>query len=344
MSTIEITLGTGLHHLPLEFPLEHGGALHSGLLAYERSGPADAPLIVVQGGISAGRHVTATPDDPTPGWWQALVGPERAIDTNRFQILGTDWLGGIGASSGPPQPRPTETESFPIVTSHDQARALLALLDALGIECVDRFVGASYGGMVALAFAALAPTRVQGVTAISAAHESHPRASAWRSVQRRIVELGARHGEGSEALELARGLALTTYRSRRELAERFGAAPKVSEGRARFAVEGYLEARGRDFAARFSPEAFLSLSLAIDLHRVDPGRITTPVTLVAASSDELVPVEQIHDLAARLGGPVRLIEIETRYGHDAFLKEVDTIGAVLRSDLAPISDRSEVTR
>jgi len=332
MSAVEITAGTGLHHLPVEFPLEHGGALRSGLLAFELTGPADGPLVVVQGGISAGRHVTSTELDPTPGWWESLVGSERAIDTDRCRVLATDWLGGIGASSGPGRSAEAQ-EDFPIVSSHDQARALLALLDDLGIERVDRFVGASYGGMVALAFAALAPNRVRGVTAISAAHESHPRASAWRSVQRRIVELGARHGEGAEALELARGLALTTYRSRRELAERFAAPPTVLEGRARFAVEGYLEARGRDFAARFTPEAFLALSLAIDLHRVEPERITTPVTLVAATSDELVPVEQIRDLGTRLAGPVRLIEIETRYGHDAFLKEDDTIGAIVRSDL-----------
>lgn len=343
MSAVGITEGTGLHHLPLDFPLEHGGALRSGLLAFERTGPADRPLVVVQGGISAGRHVTATPLDPTPGWWQGLVGPERAIDTDRFQVLATDWLGGIGASSGPgrsaasPEGFPINPEGFPIVSSHDQARALLALLDELGIETIDRFVGASYGGMVGLAFAALAPERLRGLTAISAAHESHPRASAWRSVQRRIVELGARHGEGKEALELARGLALTTYRSRRELADRFGAPPSVESGRARFAVEGYLEARGRDFAARFSPEAFLALSLAIDLHRVEPERIVTPTTLVAATSDELVPVEQIRDLAARIAAPVRLIEIETRYGHDAFLKEEETIGAIVRSDLSEVA-------
>ncbi|MEP7008837.1 MAG: homoserine O-succinyltransferase [Acidobacteriota bacterium] len=336
MSAVEITAGTGLYHLPLEFPLEHGGALRSGLLAFELTGPPDAPLVVVQGGISAGRHVTATSLDPSPGWWQGVVGPERAIDTDRCRVLSTDWLGGIGASSGPARGADSSSE-FPIVSSQDQARALLALLDDLGIETIDRFVGASYGGMVGLAFAALTPKRLRGVTAISAAHESHPHASAWRSIQRRIVELGSRHGEGPEALELARGLALTTYRSRRELAERFTDPPTVLEGRARFAVESYLEARGRDFASRFFPEAFLSLSLAIDLHRVEPEKISSPVTLVAATSDELVPVEQIRDLAGRIAGPVRLIEIDTRYGHDAFLKEEETIGAIVRSDLAEVA-------
>lgn len=345
MSAVEITAGTGLHHLPHEFPLEHGGALRAGLLAFELSGPAEAPLVVVQGGISAGRHVTATALDPTPGWWQPQVGAERAIDTDRFRVLSTDWLGGIGASSGPGRAA-HDAGPFPLVSSCDQARALLALLDEQGLETVDRFVGASYGGMVALAFAALAPERVRGITAISAAHESHPRASAWRSVQRRIVELGTRHGEGAAALELARGLALTTYRSRHELAERFADPPSIEAGRARFAVEGYLEARGRDFAGRFSPAAFLSLSLAIDLHRVKPERITTPTTLVAATSDELVPVEQIRELSSRLAGPVRLIEIESRYGHDAFLKEIDTIGAIVRSDLEGLdsTDRKEVAR
>ncbi len=332
MSAVEITAGTGLLFLRPEFALEHGGALRAGLLGFELSGPPDAPVVVVQGGISAGRHATATAADPSPGWWQDLVGPEGAVDTERFRVLSSDWLGGIGASSGPSRSA-APGEPFPLVSSGDQARALLALLDELGIERIERFIGASYGGMVALAFASLAPDRIGGVTAISAAHESHPRSSAWRSVQRRIVELGNRTGAGSEALALARSLALTTYRSREELGNRFAEPARVDEGRARFPVESYLEARGRDFADRFHPAAFLSLSLAIDLHRVEPEGIATPTTLVAATSDELVPIEQIRSLAARLAGPVRLVEIESIYGHDAFLKENETIGAILSSDL-----------
>jgi homoserine O-acetyltransferase len=222
------------------------------------------------------------------------------------------------------------------VTTHDQAEALGGVLDTLGIERVRAIVGASYGGMVALAFAERFGERVEQLVVISAAHESHPMSTGLRSLQRRIVELGLDHGFATEALEVARGIAMTTYRTAREFAERFDNTPTVlGQTEVSFEVERYLANRGANFAARFSPEYFLALSLSSDLHRVDPAAVHTPATLVAAEGDLLVPEEQIRTLARRLAVPSRLVQLSTIFGHDAFLKESATLGDILSSALSP---------
>lgn len=313
--------GCGLFHLP-PLALEHGGGLRDGVLAFELHGPATGPVVLAQGGISGDRDV--------PKWWRGLVGPGAALDTTRVRVLGIDWLGGVGGSSGPCHDEP---QPFPNVTSRDQARATALLLEHLGLEAID-VVGASYGAMVGLALAELAPRRVRRLVAISGADRADPLATAWRSVQRRLVELGQARGCAREAVVLARALAMTTYRSREEFAARFAEGPRDDGGRFRFPVEDYLLARGADWADRFDPRAFVLLSQAIDLHRVEPGRITAAVTLVGVRQDQLVPLGQVQALAAALAGPVRLVELDSVFGHDAFLKETEAIGAVVREALS----------
>lgn len=317
-------------------PLLHGGHLDRPRLAYELSGPAGAPVVLVLGGISSHRHVTATPSDPSPGWWQAMVGPGCAIDTRRFRVLGFDFLGGNGDSTGP-RNQPAFDHGIATV---DQAQAIVRLLDTLRIDRLAAVVGASYGGMVSLALATLYPQRLGCLVAISAGHKSHPRSTAWRSVQRKIVRLAQRSGAASEGLSLARGLAMTTYRSPTELDQRFGhGAPcpprrthDVQDG-FRFAIDDYLEARGADFAECFDPTAFLCLSESLDLHRLEPANIRVPTTLVGVRSDPLVPVGHLRELADILGQRGRLVEIESLYGHDAFLKEIETLGPLVRAEL-----------
>lgn len=292
---------------------------------HELVGPSGAPVVVVLGGISATRHVTAGDRDPSPGWWNDIVGHGRAIDTGEFRVLGVDFLDGGRRSDG----RPRRT-----VTTHDQAANVARVLDDIGVERIHSFVGASYGGMVALAFAERYPDRVDGIVAISAPHEPHPMSTALRALQRRIVELGLETGRVSQALAIARGLAITTYRSTREFGERFDAAPiERSENDATFPVEGYLRHHGERFAARWSAERFLALSLSGDLHRVHPAAITTPTTIVAAEGDAIVPGEQLDALARALGGPTRLIHLPTTRGHDAFLTEPTAVGDIVRTAL-----------
>lgn len=294
-------------------------------LRYELAGAEGAPIVVVLGGISAHRHVVATSENAAPGWWEPVAGAGRALDTRTWRLLGVDFLDGGRACDG----RPAR-----LVTTYDQADALHELLDELEVPRVAAIVGASYGGMVALAFAERYPERVDRIVVISAAHESHPMATGIRAVQRRIVELGLDTGRVREAMTLARALAMTTYRTAGEFAARFDGAPSVAGADATFDVERYLLDRGARFAATYAPERFLALSLSGDLHRVTPEAIATPAVLVAAEGDTLVTESQMRELSARLGAPNRLLRVPTRCGHDAFLAEPRKIGRILTAALA----------
>jgi homoserine O-acetyltransferase len=308
--------------------LHHGGSLTQPLigwrLAAAATSSADTPVIVALGGISAHRCVFDI-SQPRAGWWHEVVGPGLALDTNHVRVLGIDYLGGSGESTGP-----AAGGVFPSLSSYDQAEALCQLLDSLKIERLRAIVGASYGGMVALAFAERYPRRVGQLIVISGADRTHPMATAWRSVQRRIVRFALSCGHAADGLELARALAMATYRSADEFAVRFDGAAQQHEGRFVFPVEEYLFARGRDYAARYRPESFLCLSESIDLHAIDATRVTTPVSLVAVREDQLVPIADMRALAARLPH-ARLHEISSTHGHDAFLKEAAALQPIFSS-------------
>ncbi|MGA2563743.1 MAG: homoserine O-succinyltransferase [Steroidobacteraceae bacterium] len=298
--------------------LRHGGSIQPLRLGWRLAGPAGAPVVLALGGISAHRRVFDV-QQPRAGWWSQLAGPAAALDSNRVRVLGFDYLGASGESSGP-----VAGGTFPSLSSYDQAEALRLLLDHLHIGALRAIVGASYGGMVALAFAERYPERVEQLLIISASERAHPMATAWRSVQRRVVRFALQLGRPAEGLELARALAMASYRSPQEFAARFAQAPRLEQGRFVFPVEEYLLARGRDYAARHLPEAFVCLSESIDLHSVDARRISVPTTAVAVLEDQLVPIADMRALAARLPR-ARLCEISSRYGHDAFLRESGTL-------------------
>lgn len=282
-------------------------------IPWEEHGPADGPAVVVLGGISAGRHLLPTALDPSPGWWPGVIGPGNPLDPARLRLVGLDFL---------------DTGSRGPVTTDDQARAVAAVLDTLGGPDA-RIVGASYGGMVALAFAALFPEKIRRIVVLCAAHRSHPLATAWRSIQRSLVRLGDDTDRADDALVLARGLAMTTYRSAGELESRFDGEAVIAEGWARFPVESYLQARGHDFASRFTSERFLRLSESIDLHVVDPTKVRCPTTVVSFDTDTLVPPWLVDELAGAAAGPCRHLRLRSIYGHDAFLKEDAQLADVL---------------
>jgi homoserine O-acetyltransferase len=322
------TLGTdvleGVFHLPCRLSLHHGGSLEQPLLGWRLAGRADAPIVVALGGISAHRRVFDL-QQPREGWWHEVVGPARPLDTKRVRVLGIDYLGGSGESSAP-----IADGVFPSLSSYDQAQALCRLLDHLQIARLRAIVGASYGGMVALAFGELFAPRVEQLIVISGADRAHPMATAWRSVQRRIVRFAHSCGRSGEGLELARALAMATYRSADEFALRFSGQPRPNDGRFVFPVEDYLFARGRDYAARYRPESFMCLSESIDLHAVDASRVATPTDLVAVREDQLVPIADMRALALKLPC-ARLHELSSPHGHDAFLKEVAALQPVFSS-------------
>ncbi|HSN73433.1 MAG TPA: homoserine O-succinyltransferase [Steroidobacteraceae bacterium] len=320
----------GVLAIPGSFHLHHGGTLEGVHVAWRIAGAASGPVIAVLGGISAGRDVFGTNSSPESGWWPTMVGPGLAVDSERFRILGIDFLGGSGVTTGP---RATDRTPFPSVSSYDQAALLERVLEHLGCDRLHAIVGASYGGMVGLAFAERFPQQVGRLIVVSAADRAHPLATAWRSIERRVVRFGATLGDAAGGLEIARALAMATYRSGAEFEQRFAGEPEWHDERAGFPVEQYLFARGAAYARSYVPEAFVCLSESIDLHQVEPARVTVPTTLVAIIEDQLVPIADMRALAARLGGRVNLVELSSIYGHDAFLKESERLTPVFVSAL-----------
>jgi len=315
-----------------ELPLHFGGNLHDVKVAWRLAGgrTADAPIVAALGGISASRVVFSEAGTGTQGWWNGVVGRGCPVDADQFAILGFDFLGGSGDTTGPR----TGDSHFPSISAFDQAEVLHRLIAHLGARRLHAIVGASYGGMVALAFAERYPDEVGHIVSISAADHTHPMATAWRSVQRAIVKHAAARGEGGEGLKLARALAMATYRSPAEFAARFGGPPARTDHGFRFPVESYLFARGDAYAQRYVPEAFVCLSESIDLHVVDPAKIRVPTTLIGVTEDQLVPIADLRTLRDRVAAACTLTELSSLFGHDAFLKEVDALRPVLAQALS----------
>lgn len=299
-------------------------------IRYAWIGAADGPTVIVQGGISGNRHVTAAHPasvnsysvnaDSAGGWWDAQVGVGKAIDLVRWRVLAIDWLTAddVGASS---------------VSSEDQADALAALMNSLRIERVHAFIGASYGAMVGLAFAARHAHRLDRLVAIAGANRPHPFATAQRAVQRGILRLGIDSGNTQQAVSLARQLGMITYRGHAEFARRFAGGAELHDSRFRLPVESWLEHAGNRFAQHFDAHRYLSLSESIDLHDVDPTHVRVPTTLIGFSSDRLVPLADLCTLQRNLGVAAHLEVIQSDNGHDGFLTEHAKLAPVLREAL-----------
>ena len=278
---------------------------------YEIIGPPGAPVVAVLGGISASRHVASSASDSSPGWWEDVVGPDRAIDTRQFRVICIDYA--------------TNQSRTDPVTTTDQAEALAAALDHAGVRRVQAVVGASYGGMVALAFGVKFPAHAKRLIVISAAHESDPIATALRHLQRRVVALGTAAGRERDGLAIARGIAMTSYLTARHFEERIAGCDRSDSRLVEDRIGNYLKTRGEQFAEQWTPERYNALSLSLDLHQIRPEDVTVPTTVIAISGDRLVPIAQSRELARRLGGPSQLIELDSSFGHDAFLGDSSRI-------------------
>jgi homoserine O-acetyltransferase len=292
-------------------PLRRGG-IAGFKLRYELVGTAGAPLLIVAGGISAGCHVIASYDFPEPGWWQSQA---ASLDPAHHQLLAIDWVGADGQICLPIDPA-------------DQAHAIGDLLDHLGVARAAAFIGASYGAMVGMHFAVRFPERLGGLLSISATDRPHPYASACRALQRKALQLGDKHADYESGVALARAMAILTYRTPEEFAERFDAEPGFRGRLVRGASEDYLDAHGERHARKMHSFAYRRLSESIDLHRIDPADIRVPATFVGVDRDALVPLGDVEALAANVAGST-LHTIQSRYGHDAFLKEEAQVGAII---------------
>ncbi len=310
----------GRLELESPFPLAHGEDLVHAHLGYRLSGRIGAPTVLVMGGISAHRRV-----DGDGGWWSDLAGHDGVLDPGEYSILAFDWLGGCGEST-----RATG-DRFPLIDALDQATALVQLLDWLEVECLHAVIGASYGGQVALQLLRHYPERLGGALVIGAAHRAYPLGVALRGIQRRIVAAGIEFGRPEDAIALARELAMISYRSAEEFAQRFDAPAAATGDRGvRHPVQAYLGHCGAKFARRFGPWPYLRLSQSIDLHSVEPERIAAPFDLVGFRSDLLVPPGELEALAAAAPACRSLTILESRYGHDGFLKEPAQLAPIIQ--------------
>lgn len=301
---IETVLGT--------YALDHGCMLVDDVVRGRVYGNPDGPVIVVMGGISATRFV-CDGGRLDRGWWSRLVRNGGAIDLDRFKVIGYDFAPNQGGLDCPKT-----------ITTTDQARRLKALLDSQGISKVAAMIGSSYGGMCALAFARDYPEALGQLCIIGAAHRPYPIGVGWRGIQRRVVRLGLEAGTPEAGLKLARELAMTTYRTPEEFADRFD-LDAIETDPVEFDICSYLGSRGDVFAENMDPQRFLALSESIDLHRIEPEQIKTPTLLMTAISDQLAPLPDMRELRDRLAGPSELYTFTSLYGHDAFLKEYDAM-------------------
>lgn len=301
---------TDLLHLP-RFNLASGELLDVEL-AWQSWGPHQAPVVVVLGGISAGRN---------PGsWWSEQCGVDRELDPTRLRLISIDWIGGADSSTGPGQ-----GADFPAIDTLDQANALLTLLNHLGIARVAAVVGASYGACVGQHLAALLGSRLGKLVVIGAAHRASPWALALRTLQRAGIEAATDAAGRHAALNRARQIAVLGYRTPDELERRFGETNPAS------GVLGWLDAHGQRFAKRFPAESFLCLSASLDTHRCDPSRILAATTVVGIVEDLLVPITLAKNFTRQIAGPSHFVAIESEFGHDAFLKEQAAVAAVLHN-------------
>lgn len=310
-----VMLSVRTDHCDIDVPLT-GALRRFGEATRARiTGNPDGPVVAALGGISGNRFVCRG-ENGGPGWWPGLVGEGCAIDPTRYCVLGLDFAADPTGVCAP--------------STHDQAQVLAAALAAAAIPRLHAIVGASYGGMVGLSFAEQFPDRVERLAVISAGAEPHPSASATRELQRRIVALGIAQGASDEALSIARGLAMISYRTSAEFAERFRGGIASDDPLEVSEPGAYLRARGEAFVNTMSAERFLSLSASIDRHQVDPTRIIAQCLLIGSTTDQLVPPCQTRSLSERLAGPTEVHLLDCLCGHDMFLKQASSVGQLIK--------------
>jgi len=358
--------------LPDPFPLYRGGALSGARIAYESWGRLNAArdnTILLFTGLSPSAHAAATEANPSPGWWQAMIGPSLAIDTDRYFVVCVNSLGSCFGSTGPASIDPATGQryrlDFPEIAVEDIARAGFEAVRALGIERLAVVMGASLGGSLAVAFAALHPQRARRLISISGSAAASPFAIALRSVQREAVMrdpdwLGGNYDPGQpprNGMTVARKLGTITYRSAAEWRQRFGRQPiagialGADQFAPRFAVEGYLEAQAERFIRIYDANCYLYLSRAMDRFDLAEHGGSYQAALMASGhdggleqvlvlgveSDLLYPIHEqaaIAEAFEHAGVDTRLRRLPSIEGHDAFLVDIPRFDAELRAFLA----------
>jgi homoserine O-acetyltransferase/O-succinyltransferase len=362
--------------LPDPFAMHKGGVLPAAQVAYECWGElnkARSNAILLFTGLSPSSHAASSPDSPEAGWWERMIGPGRAIDTDQYFVMCVNSLGSCFGSTGPASLNPATGKpwklDFPELTVEDIARAGFEAARTLGIEKLDTVMGPSLGGMVVTAFAAACPGGTRRLVSISGSSAASPFAIALRAVQREAVMSDAAWNRGEYAeneagpqsgMRIARKMGTITYRSAAEWSGRFGRSGLTEVGQRsvqaalarvphgfgpRFAVETYLEAQAEKFVRVFDPNCYLYLSRAMDCFDIADHGAPADVyrrsgvekaLVVGVESDFLFKIEEQAQIAADIeaaGITTTFTRLNSIEGHDAFLVDLPHFDAAVRGFL-----------
>ena len=347
--------------------LWRGERLSEVTLAYESWGElndrADNGIIIFTG-LSPSAHAASSPQDPSPGWWEYMIGPGKAIDTNRFFVVCANSLGGCYGSTGPSSTNPATGNNydadFPDVTVEDIASSGYYLMRELGVEKLHAAVGSSMGGMSSIAYAMQYPGEIRYLVSISAAAQALPLTIALRSLQREIIRSDPDWNNGHysddkrplSGMSLARKLGLVSYRAADEWNSKFDRSrlpPEKLTGKRferEFEIENYLEYNAQKFIHSFDPNSYLYLSRAMDWFDIAEhgdsvaggmAKIDVEKALVVGvTTDILFPLRQqreIADVMRATGTDVDYVEIDSVNGHDAFLIDDEHFSPVVKKFL-----------
>ncbi|MBE5074779.1 homoserine O-acetyltransferase [Erythrobacteraceae bacterium E2-1 Yellow Sea] len=349
-----------------DLPLDSGQVLSGVEIAYETYGELNTDksnAILICHALTGDQYVASThPITGKPGWWEAMVGPGKPIDTGRFQVICANVLGSCMGSTGPASPAADGAPyamRFPVITIRDMVRGLVALLDGLGIAKLHTVVGGSMGGMQALSMAANFPDRAERVLAIATTARHSAQNIAFHEVGRQAIMAdpnwnGGDYYGGAEpdaGLAVARMAAHITYLSEEGLTEKFGRRLQDRDAKsfgfdADFQVESYLRYQGSGFTQRFDANSYLYITRAMDyfdLAEEHGGKLANAFAgakarfcLVSFDSDWLYPTAEsrhvVHALNAA-GAPVSFVELSAPFGHDSFLLDVPALDRVVKGFL-----------
>jgi homoserine O-acetyltransferase len=344
------------------FPLEGGGRLDEVTVAYETWGeldPARGNAVLVLHALTGDSHVIGahTPAHPSKGWWDGLIGPGAAIDTDRYYVVCPNVLGGCQGTTGPgsldAEGRPFGSR-FPVITIRDQVAVEVALADQLGISQWAGVIGGSMGGMRVLEWCVGAPERVARAVVLAVGAAASADQIALCSLQVRAIRTDPAFCGGdyygtpdrpADGLLTARGIGHFTYRTGAEFEQRFGREAQGEEEPlkgGRYAVESYLQHQGEKLAKRFDPNSYVILSEAMNHHDVGRGRggieealgaVQADVTVTGITTDRLYPLAQQQEIAHHLPRRPSVAVVESVSGHDGFLLEIGQIGRIVQGAL-----------
>ncbi|MDR1076638.1 MAG: homoserine O-acetyltransferase [Xanthomonadaceae bacterium] len=363
--------GTRFHELPSPFAMKRGGELHRARIAYETWGKLNTRrdnAILIVTGLSPNAHAASHSDNPERGWWEAMLGPGKPIDTDRWFVICVNSLGSCKGSTGPASTDPdsgfTYRLRFPELSIEDVANAATAVVRALEVAQLACIIGNSMGGMTALAALLQHPGLARTHINVSGSAQALPFSIAIRSLQREAIRLDPNwnNGDYSElhypesGMRIARKLGVITYRSALEWDGRFSRIrlesdrPDEEPFGLEFQIESYLEGHARRFIHQFDPNCYLYLSRSMDwfdLAEHADGNILDGLAgiklekalAIGSGTDILFPIQQQEQIAEglRMGGAdSNFIGTDSPQGHDAFLVDIARFGAAIGGFLEQI--------